>query len=141
MNENAIRTHLAALNGAWQRSARTADEQLDPETAEGLNRDYLAAWEGLDACGIAEWMLDYDAATLTFSLPLTGETAMMTSRRCLSQRSRTGLLEIGNALRSLRESGRSCFSEHPFLLLLVSPEPIMWEDERLRCHQERASGL
>jgi hypothetical protein len=34
-----------------------------------LNRDYLAAWEGLDACGIEEWMLIYDAATLTFSLP------------------------------------------------------------------------
>jgi hypothetical protein len=34
-----------------------------------LNRDYLAAWEGLDAHGIAEWMLLYDPETLTFSLP------------------------------------------------------------------------
>ncbi len=74
MNED-IRTHLTALNAAWQRYARTAEEQLDPASAEALNRDYCAAWEGLDACGIAEWMLAYDPTTLTFSLPTIEETA------------------------------------------------------------------
>jgi hypothetical protein len=44
-----IRTHIAALNAAWQRYARTADEQLDPATAEALNRDYVNAWEELPA--------------------------------------------------------------------------------------------
>lgn len=68
----AIHSHLAALNAAWQRYARTMEAQLDPVTVEALSRDYLAAWEGLDACGIAEWMLVYDPATLTFSLPATG---------------------------------------------------------------------
>jgi hypothetical protein len=68
----AIRSHLAALNAAWQRYARTMEAQLDPVTVEVLSRDYLAAWEGLDACGIAEWMLVYDPATLTFSLPAMG---------------------------------------------------------------------
>jgi hypothetical protein len=72
MDEN-ISTHLAALNAAWQRYARTAEEQLDSASAEALNRDYCAAWEGLDACGIAEWMLAYDPTTLTFSLPTTEE--------------------------------------------------------------------
>lgn len=75
MNEDVIRTYLAALNAAWQRYARTEDEQVDPMTVEAINRDYLAAWEGLDACGIAEWMLVYDPATLTFSLPATGEVS------------------------------------------------------------------
>jgi hypothetical protein len=74
MNEK-IRTHVAALNTAWQRYARTADEQLDPATAEALNREYVKAWEGLDACGIAEWMLAYDPETLTFSLKASGEMA------------------------------------------------------------------
>ncbi len=67
--------HVAALNAAWQRYARTAEEQLDPATAEALNREYVKAWEGLDACGIAEWMLVYDPVTLTFSLPTTGTVA------------------------------------------------------------------
>jgi hypothetical protein len=71
MNE---RNHprLAALNAVWQRYARTAGEPRDPETVEELKRRYLEAWEGLDACGIAEWMLVYDLTTLTFSLPTTG---------------------------------------------------------------------
>jgi hypothetical protein len=42
---------------------------VDPVTLDTLNCDYLAAWEGLDACGIAEWMLVYDPETMTFSLP------------------------------------------------------------------------
>lgn len=67
--------HVAALNVVWQRYARTAEEQLDLATAEALNRDYVKAWEGLDACGIAEWMLEYDPITLTFSLPTTGTVA------------------------------------------------------------------
>lgn len=50
----AIRSHLAALNAAWQRYARTMEARQDPVTVEGLSRDYLAAWEGLDACSIAE---------------------------------------------------------------------------------------
>lgn len=74
MNEE-IRRRLAALNAVWQRYARTAEEQPDLASAEALNRDYLAAWEGLDACGVAEWMLEYDPATLTFSLPMTGKMA------------------------------------------------------------------
>ena len=74
MNEK-IRTHLAALNTAWQHYARTADAHLDPATAEALNGEYVKAWEGLDACGIAEWMLVYDPETLTFSLKAPGEMA------------------------------------------------------------------
>lgn len=70
-----IHYQLAALNAAWKRYARTVDKQLDPVIAEALNREYCAAWEGLDACGIAEWMLVYDPVTLTFSLPTTGERA------------------------------------------------------------------
>lgn len=73
MNEQ-IHTHLAALNTAWQRYARTAEEQVDPNVADALNRDYLTAWEGLDACGVAEWMLAYDPETLTFSLATPGES-------------------------------------------------------------------
>lgn len=72
MNER-VRIHLALLNAAWQRYARTTAEQRDPNVTERLRHDYLAAWEGLDACGIAEWMLVYDSATLTFSLPTTDE--------------------------------------------------------------------
>ncbi len=68
MNEK-VREHLAALNTAWQRYARAEEEPVDPITLDALNRDYLTAWEGLDACGIAEWMLVYDPETLTFSLP------------------------------------------------------------------------
>ena len=67
MNEE-VYIRLAALNAIWQRYASVADEPLDLATADALNRDYLAAWRGLDACGIAEWMLVYDPTTLTFSL-------------------------------------------------------------------------
>jgi hypothetical protein len=72
--QEEIREHLAALNVTWQRYA-SIDEGVDPVTLDALNCDYLAAWEGLDACGIAEWMLVYDPETMTFSLP------MMTSQR------------------------------------------------------------
>jgi hypothetical protein len=74
MNEE-IRSRLATLNAVWQRYTRTAQGHPNPATAEALNRDYVAAWEGLDACGIAEWMLEYDPTTLTFSLPTTDEMA------------------------------------------------------------------
>lgn len=67
MNEKTCQS-LAALNIAWQRYARAVEQQLDTIPTEALNHDYLAAWEGLDACGIAEWMLEYDSETLTFSL-------------------------------------------------------------------------
>ena len=70
-----IREHLAALNATWQRYASIEEERVDPVTLDALNRDYLAAWEGLDACGIAEWMLVYDPETMTLSLPT------MTSQR------------------------------------------------------------
>lgn len=68
MNEE-IRARLATLNATWQRYAIALEQQLDTVPMSALNHDYLAAWEGLDACGIAEWMLVYDATTLTFSLP------------------------------------------------------------------------
>lgn len=71
MNEE-VRARIAALNAVWHRYARTAEEQLDLVSAEILNQDFLSAWEGLSACGIEEWMLEYDPATLTFSLPETG---------------------------------------------------------------------
>lgn len=74
MNEE-IRRRLAKLNEVWQQYARTAEGQLDPVRVEALNRESCAAWEALDACGIAEWMLEYDPATLTFSLPTTGKMA------------------------------------------------------------------
>jgi hypothetical protein len=70
-----IRMHIAALNAAWQRYARAAGKQLDPATAGALNRDYVKAWEELEACGIAEWMLEYNPDTLTFSLKAPGEMA------------------------------------------------------------------
>lgn len=70
MNEE-IRGRIAALNVAWQRYVRTAEQQPDPAITEALKRDYHAAWEELDAYRIAEWMLEYDPATLTFSLPTT----------------------------------------------------------------------
>lgn len=72
MNEK-IRMRIAELNAALQRYARTATEQVDPVAVEALNREYIKAWEGLDACGIAEWMLVYDPKTLTFSLKAQGE--------------------------------------------------------------------
>lgn len=68
MNEE-IHARLAMLNATWQRYAIALEQQLDTIPMSALNHDYLAAWEGLDACGIAEWMLVYDSATLTFSLP------------------------------------------------------------------------
>lgn len=70
MNEK-VRKHLTALNVTWQRYVKAEEEQLDLVATDTLNRDYLAAWEGLDACGIAEWMLVYDPTTMTFSLPET----------------------------------------------------------------------
>jgi hypothetical protein len=68
MNEG-IRKHLAALNATWQRYARALEQQLDTIPMDALNRDFVAAREGLAACGIAESMLVYDSATMTFSLP------------------------------------------------------------------------
>ena len=64
-----IRKHLAALNATWQRYARAIEQQLDTIPMDALNRDFVAAREGLAACGIAESMLVYDSATITFSLP------------------------------------------------------------------------
>src|SRR5258708_18639446 len=69
-----ISTHVAALNAAWQRYARAIEQQLDTVLMEALNRDYLAAREGLVACGIAERTLVYDPTTLTSSLPGTSES-------------------------------------------------------------------
>ncbi len=74
MNEE-IHTRIAALNAAWQRYTRAIEQELDTVPMAALNRDYLAAWEGLDACGIAEWMLVYDPVTFTFSLSTTDEFA------------------------------------------------------------------
>ncbi len=68
MNEE-IRKHLAALNATWQRYARAIEQQLDTIPMDALNRDFVAAREGLAACGIAESMLVYDSASMTFSLP------------------------------------------------------------------------
>lgn len=68
MNED-IHKHLAALNAAWQRYARAREQQLDTVSMDALNRDFVAAREGLAARGIAENMLVYDSATMTFSLP------------------------------------------------------------------------
>ncbi len=42
---------------------------------DALKRDYLVAWERLDAYGITMWMLEYDPATLTFSLPMICDIA------------------------------------------------------------------
>lgn len=64
-----IRKQVNALNVAWQRYARAREQQLDTVPMEALKRDYRRAWERLDACGIAEWMLVYDPTTLAFSLP------------------------------------------------------------------------
>lgn len=67
MNKD-IRARLATLNAAWQRYARALEQQLDTVPMSALNHDYLVAWEELDACGIAGWMLTYDPITLTFFL-------------------------------------------------------------------------
>lgn len=64
-----IRKHLAALNATWQRYARAIEQQLDTIPMDALNRDFVAAWEGLSAHGIVESMLIYDFTTMTFSLP------------------------------------------------------------------------
>ena len=68
-----IRQQVAALNAVWQLYARAIEQQLDTVPIEALKRDFVAAREGLAAYGIAESMLVYDCATMTFSLPLTGE--------------------------------------------------------------------
>lgn len=67
MNEE-IRKHLAALNATWQRYARAIEQQLDTIPMDALNRDFVAAREGLAAFGITNSMLVYDSATMTFSL-------------------------------------------------------------------------
>ena len=70
-----IRQHVAALNAIWQLYARAIEQQLDTVPIDALNRDFVAAREGLAACGIAESMLVYDSAMMTFSLPVTSERA------------------------------------------------------------------
>ena len=74
MNEE-IRQHVAALNAVWQLYARAIEQELDTIPIDALNRDFVVAREGLAACGISESMLEYDSATMTFSLPITGERA------------------------------------------------------------------
>jgi hypothetical protein len=64
-----ISKHIAALNAAWQRYGRAIEQQLDTVPMDALNRDFVAAREVLAACGIAESMLVYDSATMTFFLP------------------------------------------------------------------------
>jgi hypothetical protein len=68
MNEQ-IRRHLAGLNAVWQRCASIANDSPDLATANALRREYVRAWESLEAYGVAEWMLVYDPETMTFSLP------------------------------------------------------------------------
>lgn len=68
MNEQ-VQRRLAALNAAWQRCARSVNDLPDLVAVNALRREYVKAWEGLEACGIAEWMLVYDPETRTFSLP------------------------------------------------------------------------
>lgn len=68
-----IRRQLAALNAVWQLYARAIEQELDTIPIDALNRDFVAAREGLVACGIAENMLIYDSTTMTFSLPMTSE--------------------------------------------------------------------
>ena len=70
MNEEVTK-HLAKLNITWQRYAKAREQEIDTIPMDALNHDYLSAWEGLDTCGIAEWMLVYDPLTCTFSLPTT----------------------------------------------------------------------
>ena len=64
-----INKYLAALNAAWQRYGKAIALQLDTVPMDALNHDFVAAQEELAACGIAEHMLVYDSATMTFSLP------------------------------------------------------------------------
>lgn len=69
MNEE-IRKQVAALNATWQRYARAIEQDLDSIPRDALKSDYLAARDGLAALGIAENMLVYDFARMTFSLPI-----------------------------------------------------------------------
>jgi hypothetical protein len=64
-----ISKYIAALNAAWQRYGRALEQQLDTVPMDALNHDFVAAQEELAACGIAESMLVYDSATMTFLLP------------------------------------------------------------------------
>ncbi len=64
-----ISKYVATLNTAWQQYGRALEQQLDTVPMDALNHDFVAAQEGLAACGIAEYMLVYDSATMTFSLP------------------------------------------------------------------------
>ena len=64
-----ISKRVAALNAAWQRYGRALEQQLDTIPMDALNHDFVAAQEELAACGIAESMLVYDSATMTFFLP------------------------------------------------------------------------
>jgi hypothetical protein len=76
-----IRQHIAALNAVWQLYARAIEQQLDTIPIEALNRDFVAAREGLAGCGIVESMLVYDSVTMTFSLPITQEPVASNSTR------------------------------------------------------------
>ena|SRR5579885_1615929 len=69
-----IRKHLAALNTTWQRYARAIEQDLDSIPREALKNDYLSARNELTALGIAEDMLVYDFASMTFSLPIAEGT-------------------------------------------------------------------
>lgn len=71
--QEQIQTYIAALNTVFQRYASAAGERLAPVTADALNRDYIDAWERLEAYGITEEMLAYDPETMMFSLPAQGE--------------------------------------------------------------------
>ena len=64
-----ISKRVAALNAAWQRYGRAIEQQLDTVPMDALNHDFIVAREELVACGIVESMLEYDSATMTFSLP------------------------------------------------------------------------
>src|SRR5260370_22287903 len=76
MNEGISR-QIAALNVAWQRYARAIEQQLDTIPMDALNRDFVAAWAALAACGIVESMLAYGPATMTFSLPMASGATMI----------------------------------------------------------------
>lgn len=78
MNEE-ISKQLAALNATWQLYARAIEQDLDSIPREALNRDYLAARDGLAALGIVESKLVYDFARMTFSLP---KTEILTDKSC-----------------------------------------------------------
>ena len=63
-----ISKYVAALNAAWQLYGTALEQQLDTVPMDALNRDFVAAQQGLAACGITKNMLVYDSATMTFSL-------------------------------------------------------------------------